>query len=145
MLRNELAAFGVRVMYVAPGFIRTNIYNNAAASTAIFCSPQGPYAPGMEYMHRDPFKHDFSKALPVEDFAARLAAVVASPRPPAYWRAGHLSWGAPIIAWLLPVWAGDWVAWRMFHLQKLADAAGAWRERVQQEQRQQQQQGQARK
>jgi hypothetical protein len=83
-------------------------------------------------MHRDPFEHDFKKALPVEEFAARLAEVVVSPRPPAYWRAGHLAWFAPIITWLLPVWAQDWVAWRMFHLQELADAAGAWRQQQQQ-------------
>lgn len=112
MQRVELAPFGVRVCYVAPGYIKTHIADDdhhLPRGSAYHALPA--FA---RLVARSPFLGvSFEGATPVGPFAKRLARAVAAPAPPRHWRGGCLWWFPWIVSMVVPLWVTDWgyAAW----------------------------------
>ena len=95
-LRIELQPFGIRVVTVQPGGIRSDIGNKAEAGVASWLSGQSLYAPIREgIMKRAQLSQQ--NATPAEDFTAALIKKLGSD-PGTVWRIGHNSTTAVTIA-----------------------------------------------
>jgi short-subunit dehydrogenase len=98
-LRLELAPFGVDVVEIQPGAIRSEF--GATASHGLPELAGGPYAPLTAAMRRRSTMSQ-RKALSADDFARRVARAVLRDRPPPVVRAGPFSITLPFIGTFLP-------------------------------------------
>ncbi|MQL96556.1 hypothetical protein Taro_029243 [Colocasia esculenta] len=90
LYRLELRSFGIDVISVVPGSIRSNLGNS---STAIYNHmPEWRFYKKFESAIRS--RTDFSqgpRSTPAEDLAKKTVAIVLKKNPPAYFAFGHLS------------------------------------------------------
>ncbi|KAG0706283.1 hypothetical protein DFH29DRAFT_1025108 [Suillus ampliporus] len=107
VLAMECKPFGVKVMLVAPGAIKSNLSTNQAAtlelsSTSIF---KAYFDRVYECMHASQGKG----SMPTDEFARSVVAKALSPNPPSYVSLGG---GALVCAFLhwLPHWLVLWIA-----------------------------------
>jgi 1-acylglycerone phosphate reductase len=95
----ELCPFGVRVMLLAPGMIRSNIGENAAALRV---------APPADSLYTAFHKHlpdsrkftQHSSTTPADAFARAVVDAALAQRPPRYLSIGHASWFVYLLTWL---------------------------------------------
>lgn len=100
-LRMELAPFGITVVTVQPGAIRSS-FGDAALKNLVPIAADSWYAPIAERVQE---RANISQqgATPVETFAAQLVTILERPRPPAIIRLGKKSGWLPLLGWLPPV------------------------------------------
>jgi len=114
-LRMELAPFGIRVMTVQPGAIRSQFGATATAGAGERAAGSSAYAAVADaIMARAGASQQHSTSA--EDFSRLLADAVLSPRPPALVRIGNGSRAMPALQRWIPTGLMDRVLRRKFRL-----------------------------
>jgi NAD(P)-dependent dehydrogenase (short-subunit alcohol dehydrogenase family) len=114
-LRIELAPFGIRVVTVQPGAVKSNLSDNAAHKLERF--KKGPYGPVYHYIKAR--AHASQKnPTPAEVFAEKLVEMLSRKKPPRLIRIGNGSSLLPLIA-KLPRALADARLSKRFGLQRL--------------------------
>jgi short-subunit dehydrogenase len=114
-LRMELAPFGIRVMTVQPGAIRSQFGATATAGAGPRAAGSSAYAAVADaIMARAGASQQDSTSA--EDFARALADALLSARPPALVRIGHGSRAMPALQRWIPTTLMDWVLRKKFRL-----------------------------
>ncbi|MEW6168207.1 MAG: SDR family oxidoreductase [Pseudomonadota bacterium] len=117
-LRMELAPFGLRVMTVQPGAIRSEFGATATRSLASTRTQASLYA-AVSAAIAARANASQQHATPAEAFAQRLADALLSPVPPKLLRAGNGSRLLPALARWLPTELRDRLLSRRFQLDRL--------------------------
>lgn len=100
----ELAPFGLAVVHVNTGCVRSNVVNNALA-TWRGLAPETRYGAWRDTIaERIAFGQDGAGAIPVQDFAWHVVREVLREQPPRYVSYGALCWMDAILAWLPRLW-----------------------------------------
>lgn len=111
VLAMECKPFGVKVMLVAPGQVRSNITANQAATLEL--SSTSIFKPYFERVYERLNGSQSEGSMPTDEFARRVVAKVLSPSPPSYMTLGGLSRIFGFFHWL-PHWLVLWiVGWMM--------------------------------
>eukprot|EP00798_Chlamydomonas_sp_ICE-L_P010262 gene10262-8181_t len=109
-LKMELAPFGINVMVVAPGAIKSNMGTNSL--TNLDLDALKLFKPYEEHLKARALASQPANATPTADFAQMVVKKMLSPAPPAFFSAGTFS----TMFWLftcLPRWVGRWMLMRM--------------------------------
>lgn len=117
-LRMELAPFGIHVITVQPGAIRSRFGENATAAVERALAPQSLYR-SVESAIRARANASQLRATPAEQFAQRVIEKALRKHPPRLIRAGVGSHSAPIMERLLPSRLLDWALMKRFQLDRL--------------------------
>jgi short-subunit dehydrogenase len=102
----ECKPFGVKVMLVAPGAIRSNISTNQAATLDL--STTSIYKPYFDRVYERMHISQAEGSMPTDEFARRVAAKALSPNPPTYMSLGGSSRVFAFLHWL-PHWLVLWI------------------------------------
>lgn len=113
VLRLELAPFGVRVVTVCPGAIRSRFGANTAGS--LDAAALRLYAPFRAAVEERATASQSDKSTPGEAFAAEMVRQVLRPSSPAVLWIGHMSGLMRFLTWL-PYWVRDALLARRFGL-----------------------------
>lgn len=105
-LAMECKPFGVKVMLVAPGAIRSNISTNQAATLEL--SPTSIYKPYFDRVYERVHISQGKGSMGTDEFARRVVAKVLSPNPPTYMSLGGASLVFACLRWL-PHWLVLWI------------------------------------
>ncbi|EMC99299.1 hypothetical protein BAUCODRAFT_398672 [Baudoinia panamericana UAMH 10762] len=108
-LRVELAPFGVKVVTLVTGDVRTQFWENARAASPRL-APDSPYEPiraKAEAMMAG--KTNPAGQHEAERWAKEVLNQVLAPSPPGHVRKGFLAWAMWIVSLLLPYWLLDWL------------------------------------
>ena len=107
-LRGELKPFGIEVVLIRPGFIRTEFVDAANSASEPVIANAGPYAPYFEGF-RGNYRRWLSWAGGPDDIARLVEKALAARRPaPRYAGPAHAKL-LLFIKWLLPARAVDWL------------------------------------
>jgi short-subunit dehydrogenase len=117
-LRMELAPFGIRVITVQPGGIRSQFGATASQGVAQRSTPASLYAPVADAIaaRANASQQD---ATPAEDFARQMVAAVLEENPAPVVRIGHGSFLMPFLKRWLPPVRLDRILSRRFKLDRL--------------------------
>jgi short-subunit dehydrogenase len=114
VLAMECKPFGVKVMLVAPGAVKSNISANQAANFQL--SPTSIYKAYSDRMYEMMHMSQEKGSMPADEFARRVVAKALSPNPPGYMSLGGQSHLAAFLQWLprqLLIWVvGSQLVWR---------------------------------
>lgn len=116
-LRMELAPFGIHVILVQPGAIRSSMGENASANATV--DGLGPYAKLAEQVEARARLSQEGRPTPAEEFASSVVDAALADKPPALVRSGANSWILPTIERWVPTAVGDRLLSRKFGLHKL--------------------------
>ncbi|KAG2359993.1 hypothetical protein BDR07DRAFT_1378279 [Suillus spraguei] len=105
-LAMEYKPFGVKVILVAPGGIRSNITTNQAAILKL--SPTSIYKPYFDRVYERLRMSQSKGSMPTDEFARHVVAKVLSPNPPTYISIGGGSRFFAFLRWL-PHWLVLWI------------------------------------
>ncbi|KAG2365699.1 hypothetical protein BDR07DRAFT_1547932 [Suillus spraguei] len=106
VLAMECKPFGVKVMLVAPGQVRTNIAANQAATLKL--SPTSIYKPYFDRVYERLNGSHAEGSMDTDEFARRVVPKVLSPSPPSYMTLGGKSRIFGFFHWL-PHWLVLWI------------------------------------
>ena len=120
-MRVELAPFGVKVVTLVTGDVKTQFWNSASSYHVGL--PEGslyfPIRSKVEEMMKGrtgpPGSHT------AERWAKAVVKDLLRPDPPVYVRRGYLATTLAWLSWLCPVWFWDWQFYRMADLDKLRE------------------------
>ena len=115
-LRLELSPFGITVVIVQPGAIRSNIGAAAKEALAGVVAPESWYVPYQETIEQRATLSQVN-STPTEQFAAQLVQQVMCPRPPAVIRLGNKSRWLPFLRKWLPTSVLEQILKRRFNLE----------------------------
>ncbi len=120
-LRMELAPFGIRVITVQPGGIRSQFGATASQGVAERSGQLSLYAPVADAIaaRANASQQD---ATPAEDFARRMVDAVLAGNPAPVLRIGHGSFVMPFLRRWLPLSRLDSLLSRRFRLERLRQA-----------------------
>src|SRR5207249_2509440 len=106
VMRMEVRPFGIDVIEVQPGAVRSNIGAVAARGLDRYAAPTSRYRFAHARLVR---RAGASQRRPTEaeEFARRLVRAVTRTRPPRRVRIGRLSFSVPLLAALLPARVSD--------------------------------------
>ncbi|KAG1877724.1 hypothetical protein DFJ58DRAFT_4363 [Suillus subalutaceus] len=110
VLAMECKPFGVKVMLVAPGQVRSNITANQAATLEL--SPTSIYKPYFDRVYERLNGSQAKGSMDTDEFARRVVAKVLSPSPPSYMTLGGKSRIFGFLHWL-PHWLVLWIVGSM--------------------------------
>ncbi|MDX1510178.1 MAG: SDR family NAD(P)-dependent oxidoreductase [Nitriliruptorales bacterium] len=116
-LRMELAPFGIHVLLVQPGAIRSAMGDNASANATV--DGLGPYAKIADRVEARARLSQEGKPTPAEEFAVPVVAAALADKPPALVREGANSWILPTLERWVPTSISDRVLSRKFGLHRL--------------------------
>ncbi|UZJ55692.1 hypothetical protein CBS101457_005012 [Exobasidium rhododendri] len=108
VLRMELAGFGIRVMCVFPGAIKSNIGAANAANAVQDSKQSGPYANVRHHIDARGSWSQCDASTPAADLANEIAQNALKSAPPAYLSAGYRSKRA-WLSFYLPYWLKDYL------------------------------------
>ncbi|KAG2430445.1 hypothetical protein HXX76_009968 [Chlamydomonas incerta] len=111
-LRLELKPFGVKVVLLAPGAVRSNIGEN---NLKRFEDRFSLYAPFAEAIRRRTTLSQQDNSMPTELFARRVVATLLAPSPPRHFSLGGFVRLTKFAMWW-PMWLRDWTLARRFNL-----------------------------
>ena len=114
-LRLELAPFGVRVLTVQPGAIRSEFGNNAQRSLSATLPADSRYQPLRSYIEARA-QASQQNGTPTEQFVGELVRLIGQESPPAVKRLGNGSTAFVLLKRLLPTRMLDKVLSRKFGL-----------------------------
>lgn len=117
-LRLELKPFGIQVVTVQPGAIRSRFADNASQALARVWRSDSIYKP-IELAVRKRAKASQGNPTDVEDFCRSLVNRLESKRPPSVIRLANGSKTLPLLKACLPVRLLEWILARAFSLHKL--------------------------
>ena len=110
----ECKPFGVNVMLVAPGSIKSNISANQAATLQL--TPTSIYKPYFDRVYERMNASQGKQSMPTDEFARCVVAKALSPNPPGYMTLGGSSRLFWFLQWLprqLILWIlGSKLVWR---------------------------------
>ncbi|KAN0060084.1 NADPH-dependent 1-acyl dihydroxyacetone phosphate reductase [Thecaphora frezii] len=115
-LRLELSGFGISVVVVAPGAIRSSIADTGSSHLAL--SPTSLYAHVQDLIE---YRANFSQLgnpTPSDVFARNVRRAVDRRSPAAYLVTGKRAFNA-LLAYYLPTWIRDWLVGRMFSVWRI--------------------------
>nr|GMC63118.1 NADPH-dependent 1-acyldihydroxyacetone phosphate reductase-like [Ipomoea batatas] len=112
-LRLEVRPFGIDVINVVPGLVKSNIANSAIAS----CNNNGvsqwklyhQFEEAIQARARFTQSSAAKSSTPTEEFAKKTVNVVLKKKPPPWFSAGHLSMAASLLNHL-PLFVKDFIA-----------------------------------
>ncbi|KAG1855453.1 hypothetical protein C8R48DRAFT_608858 [Suillus tomentosus] len=114
VLAMECKPFGIKVMLVVPGQVRTNITANQAATLELF--PTSIYKPYFDRVYERLNGSQAKGSMDADEFSRRVVAKVLSPGPPSYMTLGGKSRLFGFFQWLphrLVLWiVGSMMVWR---------------------------------
>ncbi|KIK37704.1 hypothetical protein CY34DRAFT_444357 [Suillus luteus UH-Slu-Lm8-n1] len=110
VLAMECKPFGVKVMLVAPGQVRSNITANQAATLEL--SPTSIYKPYFDRVYERLNGSQAEGSMDADEFARRVVVKVLSPNPPSYISLGGMSSLFGFLSWL-PRWLVLWIVGSM--------------------------------
>lgn len=84
-LRMELAGSGIKVVYCAPGWVKTNIINTMNVSGSNCLNTKGPWAPCAPYITGNLYQVEAKHAWTAEQFAGSFCTMALSNNPPRVW------------------------------------------------------------
>jgi len=115
VLRLELEPFGIDVISVEPGRVRSDISKNARVDLGRYDREQSLYRPWVAGIRR---RHGASQVGPTDtaEFAEKVARKITRPRPPRSVRYGRGSLMLPLLRRLAPGSLLDWGLRRAFGL-----------------------------
>lgn len=116
-MRMELAPFGVKVITVQPGGIRSS-FGDTASKGASWLGPDSLYAPVSDAIEARA-QGGQENAMSAEDFAKRMADAVLAKSPKSVVRIGEKSTRMPLAKKLLPDSFVDRTLSKVFQLEKL--------------------------
>ncbi|KAG2342496.1 NAD(P)-binding protein [Suillus weaverae] len=105
-LAMECKPFGVKVILVAPGAVRSNISTNQAATLEL--SSTSIYKPYFDRVYERVHASQGKGSMPTDEFARRVVAKVLSPNPPTYMSLGGGSRLFALLHWF-PHWLVLWI------------------------------------
>ena len=121
-LRLELAPFGIRVVCVQPGGIRSNFGNSSSAGVERIMKQNSWYTSIRDSID-ERAQESQSNPMPAEELAQRIVSIVESKNPPAIVRYGSKSFLLPFLKVVLPTNALDAIFRKRFGLHKLSSSA----------------------
>lgn len=84
-LRMELAGSGIKVVYCAPGWVRTNIIDTMSATGANCLNSKGPWAACAPFITGNLYQVEAQHAWTAEQFAEGFCKMALSANPPRVW------------------------------------------------------------
>jgi len=117
-MRMELAPFGIKVISVQPGGIRSKFGETAAESVSAEPAGESLYANAEKFL-AERARMSQSSPTSAEDFAAKLLEQMEKADPPAVWRYGHGAHQLPFVKQWLPTSVLDSILSKKFGLNKL--------------------------
>ena len=121
VLRMEVAPFGIDVVVVQPGAIRSSMGDNASRGVERYRDGESRYRPVAGSI-AERARLSQRNPTPTGDFARTIADAITRTRPPRRVRAGSHATLLPALGTLLPRAALDRIFSRRFGLTKLGDA-----------------------
>jgi NAD(P)-dependent dehydrogenase (short-subunit alcohol dehydrogenase family) len=121
-LRLELAPFGIRVVCVQAGGIRSKFGDSSAARVQRIMKPDSWYASIRDSVDKRA-QESQSNPMPAEELAQRIVSIVESNHPPAIVRLGTKSFLLPFIKTFLPTTVLDAVFRKRFGLHKISSTS----------------------
>ena len=120
VLRMELAPFGIKVITVQPGGIRTQFGANADKTVNEVLKDDSWYSPISEYVHQRANTSQ-ENATPVETFVKNVLSKLLKKNPPSCIRTGSKSFILPTIKRVLPEKLLDKILMKKYGLTYLSD------------------------
>ncbi len=117
-LRMELSPFGIRVITVQPGGIRSLFGEKAGKLSKEILKSKSMYLPIRSFIE-ERANASQQNATPAEEFAAKVVKIILRKNPPPVIRVGKKSKLMPFLRWLLPVSFLDRILVRKFGLKTL--------------------------
>ncbi|KAJ7751259.1 oxidoreductase [Mycena maculata] len=111
ILSMELKPFNIRVMYIAPGSVRSNLSDNQAARFSL--APTSLYTTFLPNILQRIHASQGANSLPADAFAKTVVRRVLQKKPPRYMTLGGNSTAFAVFAWL-PKGFVLWYLWRLY-------------------------------
>ena len=118
-LRMELKPFGIKVVIVQPGGIRTEFGQHSAETVSGLLKPESWYAPIEPYIYKRAHTSQ-EKATPVTEFCSRVIRKIISENPPPVVRCGKRRFFLPLYKRILPENLLDKMMMKKYGLVQLA-------------------------
>lgn len=107
-LRMELAGSGIKVVYCAPGWVKTNIIDTMSATGLNCLNTKGPWAPCAPYITGNLYQVEAKHAWTAEQFAEGFCTMALSSNPPRVWlNSVRDGWMAYLGSFLVPSFIMD--------------------------------------
>ncbi|GFR40001.1 hypothetical protein Agub_g535, partial [Astrephomene gubernaculifera] len=113
-LRLEVAPYGIRVMLLAPGAVKSNIGDNNLKRYDEHFTLYGPFAAAIR--ERATLSQR-QQAMDTQVFARGVVRQLLRPHPPRHFLLGGLVRQTRLAMWL-PLWLRDWLLARLFRLNR---------------------------
>ncbi len=117
-LRLELAPFGIKVITVQPGGVRSEFGKKAGKLVKEIFKENSLYQPIRSFIEQRAAASQ-ENAMPAEEFARKLLDKILTDNPPPVVRLGSKSKLMPFLKWSLPVAGTDAILTKKFGLNKL--------------------------
>jgi NAD(P)-dependent dehydrogenase (short-subunit alcohol dehydrogenase family) len=121
-LRLELAPFGIRVVCIQPGGIRSNFGNSSSTGVQRIMKPDSWYSSIRDFIDKRA-EESQSNPMPAEELAQRIISIVGTRNPPSIVRLGSKSFLLPFLKAVLPTHALDAIFRKRFGLHKISSSA----------------------
>lgn len=107
-LRMELSGSGVKVVYCAPGWVKTNIIDTMSATGLNCLNTKGPWSPCAPYITGNLYQVEAKHAWTAEQFAEGFCTMALSSNPPRVWlNSFRDGWMAYLGSFLVPSFIMD--------------------------------------
>ncbi|PWN49257.1 NAD(P)-binding protein, partial [Violaceomyces palustris] len=117
-LRLELAGFGIRVIVVAPGAIRSSIGDAGSSNVSVSSDSFYKDVEDMIFKRANYSQTGKPEPTPTDIFARDVRKELVKKCPRAYITSGSRSFGA-WLGYYMPIWLKDWIVGRIFQTSRI--------------------------